>query len=323
VPAMTAPAFRPTHVVPADGLPTWESPDPGRPSVPLDPLLPVQLLQRQGDWGHVLCSNGWSAWVDARRLLAVPRDPPAAGAPMARTADPRPLLRRTEETLARYRAAVTELADGTLDAGTFAARTRGLRIGLVVDGESLWLYDPGHGRWLYTDGTTLHTHTVDTAPGAATPAPAHPPTQVVPEEQVPAAPGAGEGPAQAVGEERTEVVTGEPGRPAPEPTRVVGPEPARPGAGESGQGVRQPTEVVADEPARIAGDEPAGSPADGPAVPLAEAPTQVMPEKPDPAAAGEPARIPPEEPKRAVPDEPTRVVPREGGRRDGAEGDGA
>ncbi|GAA3506214.1 hypothetical protein GCM10019016_133290 [Streptomyces prasinosporus] len=163
---MTAPGFRPTHVVPEHGLSAWETPGPERPTVPLDPLLPVRLLERYGDWGHVLCSNGWSAWVDGRRLVAVPRDPPTAGAPTARTADPRPLLARAEETLARYRAAVAGLADGSLDGEAFHARTRGLRLGLVVDGESAWLHDPDHGRWLYTDGTRLDTYAADEAPRA-------------------------------------------------------------------------------------------------------------------------------------------------------------
>ncbi|EFL29848.1 LOW QUALITY PROTEIN: conserved hypothetical protein, partial [Streptomyces viridochromogenes DSM 40736] len=62
---MTTPDFRPTHVVPQHGMPAWEAPDPARPTVDLDPLLPVQLLERQGDWGHVLCLNGWSAWSTA------------------------------------------------------------------------------------------------------------------------------------------------------------------------------------------------------------------------------------------------------------------
>ncbi|MFF7749346.1 hypothetical protein ACFZCP_08865 [Streptomyces sp. NPDC007971] len=42
-------AFRPTHVVPPHGLPVWEAPDPERPTVPLDPLLPVELVERSGD----------------------------------------------------------------------------------------------------------------------------------------------------------------------------------------------------------------------------------------------------------------------------------
>ena len=95
------PHFRPTHVVPRDGLPAWEAPDPERPTQSLDAFLPVQLTARVGDWGQVLCSNGWSAWVDARLLVAVPGDPPAAGSPTTRTADPRPLIARAEEALGR------------------------------------------------------------------------------------------------------------------------------------------------------------------------------------------------------------------------------
>ncbi|MEV6959934.1 hypothetical protein AB0M97_12185 [Streptomyces sp. NPDC051207] len=184
---MTTPGFRPTHVVPQDGLAAWDEPDPARPTVPLDPLLPVQLLQRRGDWAQVLCSNGWSAWVDGRFLIAVPQDPPAAGSPLTRTADPRPLLARAEQALARYLAAVEELSAGALDGETFRARTRGLRIGAVVDGESVWLYDSDHGRWVYADGTRLTTYAADEAPRAETPDPAslaaadqgHAPTRVV------------------------------------------------------------------------------------------------------------------------------------------------
>ncbi|NUO46353.1 MAG: hypothetical protein HOV73_14780 [Streptomyces sp.] len=188
---MTTPGFRPTHVVPQHGMPAWEAPDPARPTVPLDPLLPVQLVERRGDWGHVLCANGWSAWVDGRCLVAVPKDPPLADAPLAHTADPRPLLARADETLARYRSAVEELAGGGLDGEAFQSRTRGLRIGVVVDGESVWLYDAQHGRWVYADGTRLSTYAAEdapraaagdpgpTAPRATAGDPGHAPTQVV------------------------------------------------------------------------------------------------------------------------------------------------
>ncbi|MFF4258301.1 hypothetical protein ACFY1L_44655 [Streptomyces sp. NPDC001663] len=176
---MTSPGFRPTHVVPQHGMPAWEAPDPARPTVPLDPLLPVQLVERRGDWGHVMCANGWSAWVDGRFLVAVPQDPPATGDPQARTADPRPLLARTEQALARYRTAVEELAGGGLDGESFRGRTKGLRIGLVVDGESMWLYDTEHGRWVYGDGTRLSTYATDDEPRAAAADPGHAPTQVV------------------------------------------------------------------------------------------------------------------------------------------------
>lgn len=164
---MPAPGFRPTHVVPQDGLPAWETPGPSRPTVPLDAFLPVQLVERRGDWGHVVCANGWSAWVDGRLLVAVPRDPPAAGADPSRAQDPRPLLARAQETLERYRSAVEDLADGRLDGESYRSRARGLRIGLVVDGESLWLYDTDRERWLYCDGARLSTYATPKAPAAA------------------------------------------------------------------------------------------------------------------------------------------------------------
>ncbi|MFE1440284.1 hypothetical protein [Streptomyces sp. NPDC058739] len=176
---MTTPGFLPTHVVPGGGMPAWETPDPGRPTVPLDPLLPVQLLELRGDWGHVLCANGWSAWVDGRLLVAVPRDPPPAG-PSDATADPRPLLARAERALARYRAAVEERAAGSLDGETFTARTRGLRLGVVVDGDAVWLYDAEHGRWVYGEGVRETVYTTDEEPRQpAAQDPFHAPTQVV------------------------------------------------------------------------------------------------------------------------------------------------
>ena len=175
---MTSPGFGPTHVVPRCGMPAWEAPDPARPTVPLDPLLPVQLVERRGDWARVLCANGWSAWVDGRLLVAVPQDPPATGGPRARVDDPRPLIARAEQALARYRSAVEELAGG-LDGESFRGRTRGLRLGVVVDGESVWLYDTEQGQWVYGDGARLGTYATDDGPRAAAKDPGHAPTQVV------------------------------------------------------------------------------------------------------------------------------------------------
>jgi hypothetical protein len=163
---MTTPGFRPTHVVPQDGMPAWETPDASRPTVPLDPLLPVQLVDRRGDWGRIVCANGWSAWVDGRLLVAVPQVPPRAGGPPTGEADPRPLLARAEHALVRYRSAAEDLADGRLDGEAFRERTRGLRIGVVVDGESLWLYDAEHERWAYSDGTRLSTYAATRKPSA-------------------------------------------------------------------------------------------------------------------------------------------------------------
>ncbi|MGW7194493.1 hypothetical protein ACWGIP_36005, partial [Streptomyces sp. NPDC054838] len=132
---MTGPAgaadFRPTHVVPQEGLPAWEAPDGSRPTAALDPFLPVQLLSRQGEWGEILCANGWSAWVDGRLLVAVPQPPPTGGRPLARTEDPRPLLARSADALERYRGAADRLASGNGDAAAFREDTRGLRAGVV------------------------------------------------------------------------------------------------------------------------------------------------------------------------------------------------
>lgn len=159
-------AFRPTHVVPPDGLPAWEAPDTTRPTTPLDAFLPVSLLSRRGEWGEVLCANGWSAWVDGRLLVAVPQPPPTAGRPVARTEDPEPLLTAAAEALDRYRRAPRDLAG-------FRSAVRDLRAGIVIDGESVWVYDDTARRWMYGDGSRLATYAVDAGPGAP-PAPEPP-----------------------------------------------------------------------------------------------------------------------------------------------------
>ncbi|MFJ3299856.1 hypothetical protein [Streptomyces bacillaris] len=229
-----APDFRPTHVVPPDGLPAWEAPDATRPTDPLDALLPVQLAERRGDWAYVVCSNGWAAWVDGRLLVSVPRTPPAPGQPLARTADPRPLLARAEEALNRYRRAAQDLAEGRSDGEGFRQRTRGLRVGMVVDGESVWLYDAEHERWVFCDGTQLSTYAAESGPGSGTaftgPGVAGPePTRVVP----------------ADGPEPTRLVTPEG---PPEPTRVVAPDAPEPTRVVPADGPEPTRVVTADEP---------------------------------------------------------------------------
>ncbi|WP_432165897.1 hypothetical protein [Streptomyces sp. bgisy031] len=280
---MATPEFRPTHVVPPDGMPAWEEPDVSRPTQPLDPLLPVELVERRADWGRIVCANGWSAWVDGRLLVAVPRDPPEAGKPMARTADPRPLMARVEEAAGQYRRAAQELAEERIDRETFQRRTQGLRVGMVVDGEAVWLYDAEHERWVYCDGTQLSTYAAGAGPGrpsAATPAPAAEPaaapapaaapepTRVVDPEE-----------AAASGPHRTppgpdENADGTP--PAPEPTRIVDPEEAAasgphrtpPGPDENADGTppaSEPTRIV--DPKETNGYGPAERGAQGPSAP--------------------------------------------------------
>ncbi|MBF6047536.1 hypothetical protein GO001_20225 [Streptomyces sp. NRRL B-1677] len=159
------PGFLPTHVVPPGGLATWAGPDGAVPTTALDPLLPVRLVERRGDWGRVLCSNGWAAWTDARLLVVLPQDPPAAGGPLVRTDDARGLLTRVQEALDRYRGAMEDLAAGRTNAEAFGQTARGLRIGAVVDGDAVWLYDAERDLWCYCDGTAMAALTSPAGPG--------------------------------------------------------------------------------------------------------------------------------------------------------------
>jgi len=66
----TASAWTPSHVVPAGGMAAWARPDPSESVVAtLDAGLPLQVAETLGDWARIVASNGWSAWVDARRLI--------------------------------------------------------------------------------------------------------------------------------------------------------------------------------------------------------------------------------------------------------------
>jgi uncharacterized protein YgiM (DUF1202 family) len=48
----------------------WAAPDLSSPVVAsLDPGSEVQVLDRQDQWAHIACSNGWTTWVDARLLV--------------------------------------------------------------------------------------------------------------------------------------------------------------------------------------------------------------------------------------------------------------
>ncbi|MEU8840196.1 hypothetical protein AB0D97_13835 [Streptomyces roseus] len=202
--------FHPTHVVPREGLPAWEEPDASRPTTALDPFLPVRLLARRGAWGEILCANGWSAWVDGRLLVPVPEPAPAGGRPTARAEDPAALLAGAAEALERYRRAAGDLASGRSGAEDFRRAVRGLRAGLVIDGESVWLYEEATGRWMYGDGAGLVTYAVDEGPGAPPqPHPSHPshpsePSQPEPPE---ARPSQAEPPEPTAGHEPTRIVT--------------------------------------------------------------------------------------------------------------------
>jgi protease PrsW len=64
------PAWRPTHRVPDGGMAAWAAPDPGRaPMVSLAGRLELVIVERAGDWARVAAVNGWTGWVDGRRLV--------------------------------------------------------------------------------------------------------------------------------------------------------------------------------------------------------------------------------------------------------------
>ncbi len=68
----TATTWTPTRGTPAEGLDAWPQPDPASAEpIRLDPGLHLRVEQVSGDWAQVVASNGWTGWVDARRLEAL------------------------------------------------------------------------------------------------------------------------------------------------------------------------------------------------------------------------------------------------------------
>lgn len=65
--------FVASHRIPGEGLPAWRQPDPNAsPEVTIGGGLLVQVLEQHANgWAHILCDNGWSAWVDGRRLVPI------------------------------------------------------------------------------------------------------------------------------------------------------------------------------------------------------------------------------------------------------------
>ena len=62
--------WSPSHVVTRRGR-AWVEPNPaGARAGELKRRVPVQVVERQGDWAQVVTSNGWSGWIDSRDLKA-------------------------------------------------------------------------------------------------------------------------------------------------------------------------------------------------------------------------------------------------------------
>ncbi|MFD0428279.1 hypothetical protein ACFQ60_09530 [Streptomyces zhihengii] len=232
---MTSWDFAPTHVVPGpDSRPGRARTRPG-PRSRWTRCCPCSCWSA-GATGRRCCAStagrpGWTAgcWSRSRRT----RRRRTAGGPHRR---PRPLLARAEEALGRYRRAAGELADGSLDGETFRLRTRGLKVGMVVDGESVWLYDAEHERWVHCDGRRLSTLAASAEPAVQ---PGRAPA-------APAAPGAA-GPADL-----TRVTGADPPRPPDGPRPAAVEDPAahprrpRPGGPTPDTDAPPPTRVVPD-----------------------------------------------------------------------------
>ena len=68
--AAPTPFWNPTHVVPAGGAPAWDAPDPSRPPVArLSERVELVVVARAGAWAQVRGVNGWTGWVDGRRIV--------------------------------------------------------------------------------------------------------------------------------------------------------------------------------------------------------------------------------------------------------------
>jgi len=61
--------WKPSYRVPAGGVRAWDEPDPAtQPSSRLEPRVELQLAEQKGDWARVVGINGWTGWVDLRKL---------------------------------------------------------------------------------------------------------------------------------------------------------------------------------------------------------------------------------------------------------------
>jgi hypothetical protein len=48
----------------------WPAPDPSLPPiVTLGGRIELVVAERAGDWARVVAVNGWTGWVDGRRLV--------------------------------------------------------------------------------------------------------------------------------------------------------------------------------------------------------------------------------------------------------------
>lgn len=68
-PASLERLWSPTHLVPEGGLAAFSAPNPYvSPVAHLDPRVEVRVVERAGQWARIVCTNGWSGWVNGTAL---------------------------------------------------------------------------------------------------------------------------------------------------------------------------------------------------------------------------------------------------------------
>jgi hypothetical protein len=132
-------------MAPHSGLAAWATADTSQPTTPIPPDLDVHVGERQGDWARVVCSNGWSAWVDGRQLIDVGK----------LQSDMQALVVRLDAALKEYQQVVTDAEGQRIDKIEF--RRRALRAGMIESDDEVWLLDIQNGRWCRYDGFAVTT----------------------------------------------------------------------------------------------------------------------------------------------------------------------
>src|SRR5688500_18765034 len=132
-------------MAPDAGLRTWATADASQPTAALPAGLQVQLAERHGDWARIVCSNGWSAWVDARELIDVGKI----------VADAQAVFTRLDAAVREYQQVITDAAGQGIDQAEF--QRRALNAGMVVSDDEVWFLDLQNGRWCRYDGFTVTT----------------------------------------------------------------------------------------------------------------------------------------------------------------------
>jgi hypothetical protein len=127
-------------MAPEQGLRTWATADTSQPTAAISGGLEVQLAERQGAWARIVCSNGWSTWVDGRELIDV-----VAMRSMAEA-----LIDRLDAAVREYQQVVTEAAEQRIDQAEF--KRRAFHAGMIVSDGEAWFFDLPNARWCRYDG---------------------------------------------------------------------------------------------------------------------------------------------------------------------------